>query len=51
VFSNTAHVWGRDRIEVVARSTLVFTVQNGEITRLRLFHERDEAFEAAGLRE
>jgi hypothetical protein len=36
---------------VVARSTFVFTVDNGEITCLRLFQERTEALEAAGLRE
>jgi ketosteroid isomerase-like protein len=46
---NTAHMWGRDGIEVTARSALVFTIENGEITRLRLFQERAEAFEAVGL--
>jgi ketosteroid isomerase-like protein len=48
---NTAHMWGRDGIEVSATSALVFTVENGEITCLRLFQERDEALEAAGLEE
>ena len=48
---NTAHMWGRDGIEVTARSALVFTVENEEITRLRMFQERAEALEAAGLRE
>jgi ketosteroid isomerase-like protein len=42
---------GRDGIEVTARSALVYTVENGEITRLRLFQERAEAFEAVGLSE
>jgi ketosteroid isomerase-like protein len=51
VVSNTAHVRGRQRIEVIARSTFVFTVENGRITRLRLFQERAEALEAAGRRE
>ena len=51
VLWNTAHMRGRDGIEVTARSALVFTVENGEITRLRLFQERAEALEAAGLRE
>ena len=51
VFSNTAHVRGREGIEVIARSTFVFTVENGRITRLRLFQERAEALEAAGRRE
>ena len=48
---NTAHLRGRDGIEVTARSTLVYTVENGEITRLRLFQERTEALEAVGLSE
>jgi ketosteroid isomerase-like protein len=51
VYSNTAHMRGREGIEVVARSTFVFTVENGQITRLRMFQERAEALEAAGLRE
>ena len=51
VFSNTAHVRGRDGIEAVARSEQVFTVDNGQITRLRLFQERAEALEAVGLSE
>jgi ketosteroid isomerase-like protein len=48
---NTAHMRGRDGIEVTARSALVFTVENGQITRLRMFQERAEALEAAGLSE
>jgi len=51
VVPNTAHMRGRQGIEVVARSTFVFTVENGHITRLRLFQERAEALEAVGLRE
>jgi ketosteroid isomerase-like protein len=51
VVPNTAHVRGRQGIEVIARSTFVFTVENGRITRLRLFQERAEALEASGLRE
>jgi ketosteroid isomerase-like protein len=51
VLWNTAHMRGRDGIEVTARSALVFTVENGQITRLRLFQERAKALEAAGLRE
>ncbi len=45
---NTAHMWGRDGIEVTARSALVFTVENGGISRLRLFQEEAEALDAAG---
>ncbi len=51
VYSNTARFRGRDGIEVAARSTLLNTVENGQITRLRMFRERAEALEAAGLRE
>ena len=51
VYSNTAHMRGREGIRVIARSTLVFTVENGQITRERLFQERAEALEAAGLQE
>ena len=51
VVSNTVHFRGREGIEVIASSGLVFTVENGQITRLRLFQERAEAFEAAGLSE
>jgi ketosteroid isomerase-like protein len=47
VVSNTAHLRGRDGIEVIARSTFVFTVKNAQITRLRMFQERAEALEAA----
>jgi ketosteroid isomerase-like protein len=49
VVSNTARMRGREGIEVSARTALVFTVENGEITCLRLFDEQDEALEAVGL--
>jgi ketosteroid isomerase-like protein len=51
VVSNTAHARGREGIEVVARSVFVYTVENGQITRLRMFQERAEALEAVGLSE
>jgi ketosteroid isomerase-like protein len=51
VVPNTAHVRGRQGIEVIARSTFVFTVENRGITRLRLFQDRAEGLEAAGLPE
>ncbi len=51
VVPNTAHILGRQGIEVVARSTFVYTVENGQVTRQRLFQERAEALEATGLRE
>jgi ketosteroid isomerase-like protein len=51
VVPNTAHMRGRQGIEVVARSTFVFTVENERIARQRLFQERAEALGAVGLRE
>jgi ketosteroid isomerase-like protein len=51
VASNTAHMRGRDGIEVTARSTFVFTIENGLITRQQMFQERAEGLEAVGLRE
>ena len=51
VVPNTAHLRGRDGIEVIAKSTFVYTVEDGQITRLRMFQERAEALEAAGLQE
>jgi ketosteroid isomerase-like protein len=51
VVPNTAHIRGRQGIEVTAKSAFVWTVENGKITRLRLFQERAEALEAAGLQE
>src|SRR3954454_15703718 len=40
VSPNTAHLRGRQGIEVVARSAFVFTLENGQITRQRMFQER-----------
>jgi ketosteroid isomerase-like protein len=51
VVPNTTHFRGREGIEVVGRSAFVYTVENGRITRWRLFQERAEALEAVGLRE
>jgi ketosteroid isomerase-like protein len=51
VYSQTAHMRGRQGIEVIARSTQVFTLENGQIICLRVFQERAEALEAAGLEE
>jgi ketosteroid isomerase-like protein len=51
VVPNTAHVRGRQGIEVVARSTFVFTIEDGQITRQRMFQGQREALEAVGLRE
>jgi ketosteroid isomerase-like protein len=51
VVPNTAHLRGRDGMEVSARSAFVYTVEDGRITRLQMFQEPDEALEAAGLRD
>jgi ketosteroid isomerase-like protein len=47
----TAHMRGREGIEVISRNALTFWVENGQITRLRMFQEQAEALEAVGLRE
>jgi ketosteroid isomerase-like protein len=51
VISNTAHIRGRDGTEETSRAAFVFTVENGQIARHRMFQERAEALEAVGLRE
>jgi len=51
VVPNSAQIRGRDGIETVARSALVFEVRSGLIARICLYQETAEAFEAAGLRE
>ena len=47
----TAHMVGRDGIEVEARTTWTWTIRDGAVERVCLYQERDEALEAAGLRE
>jgi ketosteroid isomerase-like protein len=49
VVPNVAHIRGRDGIEAVARSAIVFEVQGGLVVRLRLYQETGEALEAVGL--
>ena len=51
VVPNTVYLRGREGIEVIARSVFVFTVENQEITRFRMFQAGAEALEAVGLRE
>jgi ketosteroid isomerase-like protein len=51
VMPHTTHFRGREGIELTASATWVYTVENGRITRLRLFQEEAEALEAAGLSE
>jgi ketosteroid isomerase-like protein len=51
VVPNRAQVRGRDGVEVVARSALVFEVRGGRIARICLFQETHQALEALGLSE
>jgi ketosteroid isomerase-like protein len=51
VVPNTFRMRGREGMEVIARSTFVYTVENGQITRLRMFQEQAEALQAVGLPE
>jgi ketosteroid isomerase-like protein len=46
---NVAHIRGRDGIEAIARSALVFEVHDGRIARLCLYQETHEALTAVGL--
>jgi ketosteroid isomerase-like protein len=48
VVPNTAHMRGRDGIEIVARSAFVFETHGGRVTRIRLYQETQEALEASG---
>jgi ketosteroid isomerase-like protein len=43
-----AHLRGGDGVEVIARRTLVYTVEEGQITHLRIYQELADALEAAG---
>ena len=49
VVPNTAYVRGRDGIETVARSALIFEVRGGLVARICLYQETNEALEATGL--
>ena len=51
VVPNHAQVRGRDGIEAVAQSTLVFEIRGGRIGGLCLYQETHEALEALGLSE
>jgi ketosteroid isomerase-like protein len=47
----TNHLLGRDGIDLQARGTWLWTIRDGVVVRLCLYQERQEALEAAGLRE
>jgi ketosteroid isomerase-like protein len=47
----TQHLKGRGGIEVVVRSTNVWTIRNGAIERATMYQERQDALEDLGLSE
>ncbi len=51
VTENVTYLRGRDGIEVQARSAWLHTIRDGEQTSLTLYQTKQEALEAAGLRE
>jgi ketosteroid isomerase-like protein len=51
VVPNAAQIRGRDGIETVARSALVFELRGGLIARICLYQETREALEAVGRRD
>jgi ketosteroid isomerase-like protein len=51
VVSQTTRARGREGIELTAHPTLVWTVCEGEIERVCLYQERQDALEAVGLVE
>ena len=51
ITENVAHLRGRDGIEVQARSAWLITIRNGKQTSLTLYQTKQDALEAAGLRE
>ena len=50
VVPNTIHLRGRQGIEVIARSTFVFTVESGLITRQRMFRSQPRPSKPPGSR-
>jgi ketosteroid isomerase-like protein len=51
ITENVAHMRGRDGIEVQARSAWLITIRDDKQTSLTLYQTKQEALEAAGLRE
>jgi ketosteroid isomerase-like protein len=49
VVPNVSRSRGRDGIEVLARSTFVFTLRDRKIIRIHLYQETDDALQAVGL--
>jgi len=51
IAENVTYMRGRDGIEVQARSAWLITIRDGKQTSLTLFQTKQDALEAAGLRE
>ena len=51
VVENLGYLRGRDGIEVQTRSAWLITIRDGEMTSFTLYQTKQEALEAAGLRE
>jgi uncharacterized protein len=51
IVPNTARMRGRDGIETVARSALVYEIRGGRIARVCLYQKPAEALNASGLSE
>ena len=51
IAENVTYLRGRDGIEVQARSAWLIRIRDGEQTSLTLYQTKQEALEAAGLRE
>ncbi|MFL5780493.1 MAG: nuclear transport factor 2 family protein [Thermoleophilaceae bacterium] len=49
VVPNTGRLRGRDGVETVARSTLVFGLRDGRVARICLYQEKAEALETVRL--
>jgi ketosteroid isomerase-like protein len=51
IAENVGYVQGRDGIEAQARSAWLIRAESGQITSLTMYQSKQEALEAAGLRE
>ena len=51
IAENVTHMRGRDGIEVEARSAWLITIRDGRQTSLTLYQTKQDALQAAGLRE
>jgi ketosteroid isomerase-like protein len=51
IMENVTYLRGRDGIEVQARSAWLITIRDGEQTSLTLYQTKQEALEAAGVRD